>query len=50
MSLPSNRASTKSYLEKYVGEHGELPKGRHVINGFMKSECDFDELRKKYSL
>jgi len=50
MSLPSNLASTKSYLEKYTGEYGELPKGRHVINGFMKSECDFDELRKKYSL
>lgn len=50
INLPSIRASTKSYLENYVGEHGDLPIGRHVSSGFMKQSYDFDELRKKYSL
>ena len=50
MSLPSSRSITKSFLEKYVGEHDDLPKGKHETNSFLKSICNFDELRKKYAL
>jgi hypothetical protein len=41
---------TKNYLEKYVGEHGELPSGKHESKGFSNSPFDFDDLRKKHSL
>lgn len=50
MNLPSIRTNTKNFLERYVGEHGTLPMGRHEINGFMRASCDFDELRKKHSI
>jgi len=47
---PSIRSMTKNYLEKYVGEHGKLPSGKHESKGFSNSPFDFDDLRKKYSL
>jgi hypothetical protein len=50
MELPSIRTNTKNFLERYVGEHGALPVGRHVTNGFMRASCDFDELRMKHSI
>ena len=50
MNLPSIRTSTKNFLEKYVGEHGVLPVGRHETTGFMRQTFDFDELRMKHSI
>jgi hypothetical protein len=47
---PSIRSRTKNYLEKYIGEHGELPSGKHESKGFSNSPFDFDDLRKKHSL
>lgn len=47
---PSIRSMTKNYLEKYVGEHGKLPSGKHESKGFSSSPFDFDDLRKKHSL
>lgn len=50
MNWPSIRSRTKNFLEKYIGEHGELPSGKHESKGFSSSPFDFDDLRKKYSL
>jgi hypothetical protein len=50
MNWPSIRSRTKNYLEKYVGEHGKLPSGKHESKGFSNSLFDFDGLRKKHSL
>lgn len=50
MTIPSVKSRTRAFLEKYVGEHGELPRGEHVIHAFFKKTIDFDELRNKYSV
>lgn len=50
MTIPSVKSRTRTFLEKYVGEHGELPRGEHVIHAFFKKTIDFDELRNKYSV
>ena len=49
-TLPSIRSTTKSFIEQYVGEHGDLPIGTHETSDFFKSKYNFDELRRKYSL
>lgn len=50
MTIPSVKSRTRNFLEIYVGEHGGLPEGKHVIHGFFKKTIDFDELRNKYSV
>jgi|GEM_PF-2483076 len=50
MTIPSVKSRTRAFLEKYVGQHGELPRGEHVIHAFFKKTIDFDELRNKYSV
>ena len=47
---PSIRSRTKNFLEKYVGEHGNLPRGKHKISRFLNSPFGFNDLRKKHGI
>lgn len=50
MTIPSVKSRTKTFLEKYIAEHGDLPSGEHLIHNFFKTTINFNKLREKYSL
>lgn len=49
MAIPSVQSRVRQFLNRYVGENGELPTGKHRV-GLSPQPFDFDELRTKYRL